>query len=176
MDLVDRYLGEMERVLRAISRDEIRRAVAALFDAWRWRKTVWVVADGGILASYLADELHRMTVVSGQPSLHAARFVEQVSTLSAGDVVVALATTGDCENVLRAATRAKDVGALTLALRGLSGGALAGVADLSVMAPAERASQQDDAYTMIVHLIAGSLRERIELDAVTAANASAVGQ
>ena len=63
-------------------------------------------------------------------------FARQTQALGqAGDVLLAISTSGNSANVLAAATQAKALGMGVLALNGKDGGALAGVADVEVRVP-----------------------------------------
>ncbi|HBS19261.1 MAG TPA: D-sedoheptulose 7-phosphate isomerase [Flavobacteriales bacterium] len=63
-------------------------------------------------------------------------FARQTQALGqAGDVLLAISTSGNSANVLAAATQAKSLGMGVLALTGNDGGALAGVADVEVRVP-----------------------------------------
>ena len=63
-------------------------------------------------------------------------FARQTQALGqAGDVLLAIRTSGNSANVLAAATQAKALGMGVLALTGNDGGALAGVADVEVRVP-----------------------------------------
>ena len=63
-------------------------------------------------------------------------FARQTQALGqAGDVLLAISTSGNSANVLAAATQAKALGIGVLALTGNDGGALAGVADVEVRVP-----------------------------------------
>ncbi|MGH7715980.1 MAG: SIS domain-containing protein [Vulcanimicrobiaceae bacterium] len=194
--MVGRYFDEMERALRELSRDDVRRIAGALFDAWRWDKTIWLIGNGGsaATASHMMNDLCKCTLIEGQPRLRAMAlnnvsmltaiandmeyaevFVEQLRThLRRGDVVLALSGSGNSQNVLRAIAYAKEAGALTIGLCGNPGGALAKTADLRVLFPAERIGQQEDGHMMVGHAIVLELRERIGLHAVRTANTSAV--
>jgi len=195
--MVERYLGEMERALRNLSRDDVRRVVGALFDAWRWEKTAWIIGNGGsaATASHMMNDLCKCTLVSGQPRFRAMALTDNVPLLTAiandveyaevfveplrthmrkGDVLIALSGSGNSTNVLRAVAYAKEIGALTIGLCGAPGGMLAKSADLTVIVPAERIGQQEDGHLVLGHTIALALRERIELHAVRTSNASAV--
>jgi DNA-binding MurR/RpiR family transcriptional regulator len=174
MDAVERYLNEMERALRALSRDEVRRVVGALLDAWRWSKTAWIMADGGVIASYLADELHNASHIEGRNPLRVRRLAGQHDAICAGDVVIALFGASGPDYVASSIARAKEVGALTVAFCGSPNGAHVEAVDFYVTVPAERYTQREDAYTIVVHAIALALRERIELQAVGDANSAAM--
>ena len=63
-------------------------------------------------------------------------FARQTQALGqAGDVLLAISTSGNSANVLAAATQAKALGMGVLALTGNDGGKLAGVADVEVRVP-----------------------------------------
>jgi len=195
--MVERYLGEMERALRALSRDDVRRVVTALFDAWRWDKMTWIIGNGGsaATASHMMNDLCKCTLIEGQPRFRAIALTDNVPLMSAiandldyddifleplrthlrqGDVLIALSGSGNSTNVLRAVAYAKETGAMTIGLCGMPGGMLAKSADLSVIVPADRIGQQEDGHLILNHAIALALRERIELQAVCKANVSAV--
>ena len=195
--MVERYLGEMERALRALSRDDVRRVVGALFDAWRWGKVTWIVGNGGsaATASHMMNDLCKCTLVEGQPRFRALAltdnvplmtavandvdyaeiFVEPLRThLAKGDVLIALSGSGNSPNVLRAVAYAKEVGALAIGLCGRPGGQLAKAADLRVIVPADRIGQQEDGHLILGHAISLALRERIELHAVRIETSAAV--
>jgi D-sedoheptulose 7-phosphate isomerase len=197
MDMVERYVAEMERALRALSRDDVRRVVGALFDAWRWEKTVWIIGNGGsaATASHMMNDLCKCTLVDGQPRFRAMALTDNIPLMTAvandvdyaeifveplrthlrrGDVLVALSGSGNSQNVLRAVAYAKEAGALTIGLCGKPGGTLAKTADLRIIFPADRIGQQEDGHLILNHAIALALRERIELHAVRTANTSAV--
>lgn len=196
MDMVERYLGEVERALKALSRDDVRRVVGALFDAWRWDKCVWIIGNGGsaATASHMMNDLCKCTIVEGQPRVRALAlsdnvplmtavandveyaeiFVEPLRThLRKGDVLIALSGSGNSANVLRAVAYAKEAGALTIGLCGKNGGMLGKSADLCVKIPADRIGQQEDGHLILGHAISLALRERIELHAVRTANVTA---
>jgi|GEM_PF-4148813 DNA-binding MurR/RpiR family transcriptional regulator len=175
MDAVERYLNDMERTLRAISRDEVRRVAGALLDAWRWSKTAWITADGGVIASYLVDELHKVSRLEGHNPLRVRRLAGQHDAVCAGDVVIALFGASGSDDVTSSLARAKEVGALTVAFRGSPNGAPVEDVDFTVTVPAERFTQREDAYAIVVHAIALALRERIEHQAISDANRAVAG-
>jgi D-sedoheptulose 7-phosphate isomerase len=197
MDMVERYLGEMERALRALSRDDVRRVVGALFDAWRWQKMVWIIGNGGsaATASHMMNDLCKCTLVEGQPRFRAMALTDNVPLMTAiandidyaevfveplrthlckGDVLIALSGSGNSSNVLRAVAYAKEIGALTVGLCGKPGGILAKTADLCVIVPADRIGQQEDGHLILNHAISLALRERIELHAVRTTDTAAI--
>ena len=80
-------------------------------------------------------------------------FARQVEALaSAGDVLIAISTSGKSPNVVKAALKAKGMGCKTIALTGCSGEPLASQCDLAVVVPSERTSRVQEAHITIGHL------------------------
>jgi len=80
-------------------------------------------------------------------------FARQVEALaSAGDVLIAISTSGKSQNVVKAAEKAKSIGCKTIALTGCSGEPLASHCDLAVVVPSQRTSRVQEAHITIGHL------------------------
>jgi len=70
----------------------------------------------------------------------------------AGDVLIAISTSGKSPNVLKAAERAREMDCKTIALTGVSGEPLASHCDLAIVVPAGRTSRVQEAHITIGHL------------------------
>jgi D-sedoheptulose 7-phosphate isomerase len=80
-------------------------------------------------------------------------FARQVAGLAqAGDVLIAITTSGKSKNVLRAVEQAKERGCQIIALVGASAEILAPLCDLVVAVPASRTSRIQEAHITIGHL------------------------
>lgn len=89
-------------------------------------------------------------------------FARQVESLvAAGDVAVALSTSGDSANVLRGAEAARARGALVVALTGETGGALAAGADLLLNVPSRDAQRIQEAHITIGHIVCALIEELV---------------
>lgn len=80
-----------------------------------------------------------------------ARYLEGAA--KKGDVLVLLSTSGNSENIVRAATYCAENGIFTIALTGKSGGKLGTVASLAVRIPSEDTPRIQEAQMMIGHCI-----------------------
>jgi D-sedoheptulose 7-phosphate isomerase len=90
-------------------------------------------------------------------------FARQVDALvSAQDVLVALSTSGNSPNLLRAVEAGRARGAFLVAFTGETGGALANKVDLLLNVPSRDAQRIQEAHITIGH-IACSLIERLAL-------------
>ena len=79
-------------------------------------------------------------------------FARQVAGLGqTGDILVALTTTGNSENVRRAVVEADQLGLTTIALLGKGGGKLAGVADFEIIVPSDETARVQEVHLMIIH-------------------------
>lgn len=185
MDLIDSYLTELETVVRNISRDQVRAVVDLLFDAWQSRRTIFLIGNGGsaATASHMMNDLNKFTVVGDLPRLrsialtdnvplmtaigndqaYADIFVEPLKNLlQAEDILIAISTSGNSPNVLKAVEYAQANGGKVIGFCGHPGGRLAQMANLKVTIPSGRIGQQEDGHMILDHVISAALRERIE--------------
>ena len=80
-------------------------------------------------------------------------FARQIAGLAqAGDVLIAISTSGKSKNVLRAAEQARTSGCKTIALTGASAGAIGSLCDVVVAVPSTRTARIQEAHITIGHL------------------------
>lgn len=80
-------------------------------------------------------------------------FARQVAGLAqAGDVLVAISTSGKSKNVLRAAETAKEKGCRTIALTGATAEPLLSLCEVAVAVPSTRTSRIQEAHITVGHL------------------------
>jgi D-sedoheptulose 7-phosphate isomerase len=80
-------------------------------------------------------------------------FARQVAGLAqAGDVLIAISTSGKSKIVLQAVERARELGCRTIALTGASSDPLGSMCDLTVAVPSMRTSRVQEAHITIGHL------------------------
>jgi D-sedoheptulose 7-phosphate isomerase len=80
-------------------------------------------------------------------------FARQVAGLAqAGDVLVAISTSGKSKNVLRAVEQARELGCRTIALTGATADPLRSLCDAGVAVPSNRTSRVQEAHITIGHL------------------------
>ncbi|MBC7793369.1 MAG: D-sedoheptulose 7-phosphate isomerase [Clostridia bacterium] len=81
-------------------------------------------------------------------------FARQVEALvKAGDVIIALSTSGNSSNVLEGVREAKRRGAQIIGLTGRSGGLLHGLADVSIRVPSDETPRIQEAHILIGHVL-----------------------
>lgn len=184
MDTIDTYLDEFEEVIHNLSRADIRAVADELFAAWRARRQIFILGNGGsaATAAHMANDLNKYAGGEGRRRFRALALSDNVSLLTAiandigyadvfveqlrnflqpGDVVIGISTSGNSPNVVRAVEYARAHGGRVIGLCGRPGGRLAQLADLKIIVPSDHIGQQEDAHLVIDHVLAAALRERI---------------
>jgi D-sedoheptulose 7-phosphate isomerase len=70
-----------------------------------------------------------------------------------GDIVVGISTSGNSENVVRAMQVARQLGAVTVALTGATGGKLADLADHLLNVPSTATARIQEMHIFMIHLV-----------------------
>ena len=106
----------------------------------------------GLPAVALTTDTSALTALSNDYGYEQV-FARQVRALaSAGDVLIAISTSGGSANVIEAAKAAKDRGCKTIALIGDIPGPLPSQCDLTVSVPSQRTSRIQEAHITIGHV------------------------
>lgn len=188
MDFIDTYLTELETVVRNISRDQVRAVVDVLFEVWQSRRTIFLIGNGGsaATASHMMNDLNKFTVVGDLPRVRSIALTDNVPLMTAVgndlayedifveplknllqpvDILIAISTSGNSPNVVKAVEYARTSGAKVIGFCGAPGGKLAQIADVKVIIPSRRIGHQEDGHMILDHVISAALRERIERSA-----------
>jgi len=84
-------------------------------------------------------------------------FSKQISALGqAGDILLAISTSGNSQNMLKAVQMAHDKGLLVIALTGKNGGKLAGLLhekDIEIRVPSASTARIQEVHLLIIHCI-----------------------
>jgi D-sedoheptulose 7-phosphate isomerase len=171
--LADTATRTAERCAEAIS-----AAAAAVADAIRGGGKLLICGNGGSAgdAQHLATEfVSTLTVDRRREAIPAIALTTDTSLLTAiandfgfegifarqvealgreGDVLLAISTSGDSANVIRAVERATAQGLRTVALTGGSGGRLAPLADVAIAVGSSTTSHVQEAHIAVGQLIA----------------------
>ena len=81
-------------------------------------------------------------------------FERQVEALgNEGDVFVAMTTSGNSENLIRAINRAKEQKLTTVAFLGKDGGRTKGLCDIELIVPSNTTARIQEAHTLLYHVL-----------------------
>ena len=86
----------------------------------------------------------------------------------AGDVALAISTSGNSSNVLRATSLAKRLGIGTIGLTGKSGGKLRSHVDVCLTVPSDSTPRIQEAHSLIIHILSGIIENAMANDSRTA--------
>lgn len=146
--------------------------------------TVYLFGNGGsaVEAQHIAEELvggfrifnsKRISLSAQALSVDGAKitaiandfgfdqiFVRQLEpVLTSSDVAVAISTSGDSPNVVRAVKLANKRAAVTIGLTGKPGGKLAKLCDIVIKVPSNEVSIIQEGHKLIAHAICASVEE-----------------
>ena len=79
----------------------------------------------------------------------------------AGDVLLAITTSGDSPNVLRAVEAAHEAGLSVIGLTGRDGGALAALCDVCLTVPVKSTPRIQEAHILIAHALCGLVEDAL---------------
>ena len=182
MEQIDSYIAGVQQTLDRLPTDAIQQAITMLHAARLARRKVFIMGNGGSAstASHFVCDLAKNTRVAGLPDFRVIGLADNMAIFSAygndegyesvfarqlaspveaGDVVIAISTSGNSPNVLEAVRVASESGAQTIAFTGFDGGQLSSLAMLDVHVPSSRIEQVEDLHLVLEHLICSILRE-----------------
>jgi D-sedoheptulose 7-phosphate isomerase len=90
-------------------------------------------------------------------------FARYISALGkAGDILLAISTSGNSQNVIRAIEAAKEKGMLVVGLTGKDGGKMASQCDVEIRAPySEYADRAQEIHIKVIHCLIGSIERSV---------------
>lgn len=185
---IEWYFGEMKSVLDRIEREPIQRAIAVLHQARLDGRQVFIMGNGGSAstAGHMVCDLAKntrhpqwpgyrviglsdnMAIFSALANDHGYEnvFAMQLANLmNTGDVIVAISTSGNSPNVLRAVELANERGSTVIGMTGFDAGKLGRMVDVHIHVPSDCIEQVEDVHLMLEHLITRELRKMASRDA-----------
>lgn len=189
MDEYRCYVAEIKESLDNLPWEAIHTTVSLLHHARLTERQVFIMGNGGsaATASHMACDLGKNTVIPGRPRFRVMALTDNMALFSAyanddgyesvfaeqlanfvrrGDVVIAISTSGNSANVLKAVELAREAGAITIGWTGYDGGRLAQRVDVPVVVPNHCVEQIEDLHLMLEHLVTIALRRAIQADDV----------
>ena len=185
------YLADAAEMMRRVGAEcveDVVRASELLVASFRSGGKTLICGNGGSAADaqHLATEfVSTLTLDRPRPSIAAVALTTDTSLLTAiandfgvdgmfarqvesigraGDVLIAISTSGNSINVLRAAERARDLDLVVLALTGATGGRLASLADVAVRVPSAVTAHIQECHLAIEQLIASIVEAELYPD------------
>ena len=180
MELIEKRRKDSIKTKEVILKeDEIKRKIAVVAQIMRdtlyGGGTIFFCGNGGSAS----DALHLTGELIGRfqkerPGMAAVSLNADVSSLTAiandygyekifsrqveglmgaGDVLFAISTSGNSENIYQAVVKAKECNGKTIALLGRDGGRIKEICDISIVVPDEKTARIQETHIMIGHIL-----------------------
>lgn len=176
------HLDEMRAAMELLRAEELEAAGRLLDDAMHQGRGVYIFGNGGSAstASHLAVDLGKNIRTGTGPRMRVLSLTDNVAWLTAvandqgyadcfaeqlrnylqpGDLIIAISASGDSQNVVRAMSLARDVGADRLALVGFDGGRAAGLATQCIRVDSFDYGIVESVHLFVVHILVRMLQQ-----------------
>lgn len=181
-DYTDAYFMKYKEAADSVDRRKVEEASKILLKTYKDSKTLYVCGNGGSasISNHLACD-HGKLVATGTELLPRIQslvtnvevltaiandisydqvFVHQLKLLvNPGDVVMTVSSSGDSENVFRAAEWAQYSGLEVISMTGFSGGRTAKIADVNLHVQSDNYGIIEDVHQSLMHLLGQFIRQ-----------------
>lgn len=191
VNIIKNTLQEAAHVLELFMADEVQcqrieQAAERMAEALRGGKKIMACGNGGSMcdATHFAEELSARfrrnrralpALAINDPAYMScvvndfgadyvfSRFVEAFG--QQGDILLAISTSGNSENIMQAVSAAHGCGMEVVALTGKGGGRLAGAAQIEIRAPkTEFSDRAQEIHIKVIHLLVQLIECKLDLD------------
>jgi D-sedoheptulose 7-phosphate isomerase len=170
------YKEQLLQAIESVDLGKVSEAIGILTQARAEGRAIFVCGNGGSasMASHFATDLVKgasygyptrfrvMALTDSLPTITAYSndvgyecvFVEQLKNFAKpGDVVVAVSSSGNSPNVLRAVEYGNSIGCRTIGLSGRDGGRLGPLAQLNIQVSHSHTGRIEDLHMIVLHMI-----------------------
>jgi len=180
-DYAGAYFEQLKAACASVDSDKLEAACAVLSGAYESGGVLYVCGNGGsasisnhLVCDHLkgaqtdtnlkprvvslASNLETITAIANDISYDDI-FVYQLKTLAdKDDVLLSVSSSGDSENVVRAAKWAKDNGIKMISFTGFDGGRTAALADVNLHVDGDNYGVVEDTHQSLMHILAQFIR------------------
>ena len=180
------YFEQLAIASQSVDKRALNEAASMLGNAYDRRAAVYVCGNGGsasisnhLICDHLkgvqTDTHTRPRIISLSSNIEILTaiandisyediFTFQLSTMAeAGDILITISSSGDSENIVRAAQWAKSNACSVIAMTGFNGGRSAKIADINLHVEADNYGVIEDAHQSLMHILAQFIRlDRME--------------
>jgi phosphoheptose isomerase len=178
----DAYVQEAAKAAGSVDTAALERAAAILLEAYTCGNNVFSCGNGGsaAIANHLQCDhlkgirtttdiaprvvslscsIELLTAIANDMTYEDVFVYQLQSQSSAGDVLIAVSSSGRSPNIVRALTHAREHGLKTIALTGFDGGAAHALADVGIHVDAANYGIVEDMHQAIMHALAQYIRQ-----------------
>ncbi len=177
------YADRLQAALTSVDPEALDRACALIETAAAAGKRIYAIGNGGsaAIADHLCCDWTKGTHVEGRAAISTLSLTSNVALYSAiandygfekvfstqigffgaaGDVLVAISSSGDSPNIIAAVERAHAAGLSSIGLSGFKGGKLKAAAQVSLHVAADNYGVVEDAHQALMHVLAQFIAHR----------------
>lgn len=170
------YADALTACLKSVDSDALARAIDAVETCAQAGGTVYFTGNGGSAAicDHLVCDFIKGTFHADHPPVQAISLTENVALYTAAandrsfedvfafqlemrmrpqDVLIAVSSSGNSENILRAVATANTLGAATIGLSGFKGGGLKDAAGISLFLEMDNYGVVEDGHSALLHMM-----------------------
>lgn len=178
----DAYFAKVKEAAASVDREKLQQAAAILAGVYRAGGMVYSCGNGGSAAIanhlvcdhcklvrtdtqfssriYSLSATVELITAIGNDLSYDEIFVYQLRCLAkSGDALITISSSGDSENIVRAAAWARENGIPVIAMTGFSGGRSAALADVNLHVSADNYGVIEDVHQSLMHLLAQYIRQ-----------------
>jgi D-sedoheptulose 7-phosphate isomerase len=182
--LLEQYLNGLRYCLDEMAAQDINEIASIIYDAYCKGRQVFIMGNGGsaATASHFANDLRKGSTVEGKPRVQATSITDNIALITAiandedyssiftgqlldqlkpGDVVIAISSSGNSPNILKAIEYAGRVGAVTIGFAGFGGGRLKELTHKCIILSSHDYGQVEDAHLSLAHIVSYMVKERM---------------
>lgn len=182
IDYLNAYFEQHSLATKSVDAQQIANAISILEATYEEKNTLFVCGNGGSasIANHLACDHGKLLATDTEllPHIHSLAANVEVITAIANDisyddvfihqlklaakpkdVLMTISSSGDSENVVRAAKWAMEMGMSTIALTGFDGGRTATIANVNLHVNANNYGIIEDIHQSLMHLMGQYIRQ-----------------
>lgn len=184
MDFIRNYITELQNTMEYLPETLIVEVIEILHAARLNQRQIFIMGNGGSAstASHFVCDLVKNTRKEGWPDYRVIGLSDNMAVFSAfandegyenvfaqqlasfvqsGDIVIAISTSGNSPNVIKAVELANQAGARTIGMSGFDGGRLGSLVEIHLHVLSNCIEHVEDIHLILEHLICKALREAI---------------
>lgn len=186
IEYIREYMNGLNKTIQNLPVEKIDQLVHILHNARLNGRQIFIMGNGGSAstASHFVCDLAKNTAFPDLPGFKVIGLSDNMSIFSAlandhgyenvfvdqlrnfvqpNDIVIAISTSGNSENVIHAVELANKVGAITVGFTGYKGGKLAKLVKLEIRVPSNNIQHIEDLHLSIEHVVCYSLLRLAEV-------------
>lgn len=191
MQFVETYLNQVHEAILAMPAQPVDRVVQTLLTAGAQGRTIFLCGNGGsaATASHMANDIAKGTMLPGAFRFRVIALTDNVPLMTAwgndthyenifaeqlipligeNDVLIAISTSGNSANILKAVQVAREAGAISIGMTDQIGGQLKKMVDYCLSTPCTIIEQVEDVHMVLAHCIVSAIRDELKRGVRTA--------